>query len=152
MTKGKILGDIHQIDKDVELCRTTNERISNQAAQLLIENQIPFTRGWIKVPFFLREKYRGAHQIYVIRTTRNRYGQARRTIDQLDTSFRRRLILSNYRSVRTPSSCTVCAISFSNSARNFFSTSRIGHSRYSGSTAACGATSNNFSPVKCSNS
>ena len=60
MTKGKILGDIHQIDKDVELCRTTNERISNQAAQLLIENQIPFTRGWIKVPFFLREKYRGA--------------------------------------------------------------------------------------------
>ena len=42
MTKGKILGDIHQIDKDVELCRTTNERISNQAAQLLIENQIPF--------------------------------------------------------------------------------------------------------------
>ena len=37
MTKGKILGDIHQIDKDVELCRTTNERISNQAAQLLIE-------------------------------------------------------------------------------------------------------------------
>ena len=57
MTKGKILGDIHQIDKDVELCRTTNERISNQAAQLLIENQIPFTRGWIKVPFFLREKY-----------------------------------------------------------------------------------------------
>ena len=90
MTKGKILGDIHQIDKDVELCRTTNERISNQAAQLLIENQIPFTRGWIKVPFFLREKYRGAHQIYVIRTNRNRYGQARRTIDQLDTSFRRR--------------------------------------------------------------
>ena len=52
MTKGKILGDIHQIDKDVELCRTTNERISNQAAQLLSENQIPFTRGWIKVPFF----------------------------------------------------------------------------------------------------
>lgn len=96
MTKGKILGDIHQIDKDVELCRTTNERISNQAAQLLIENQIPFTRGWIKVPFFLREKYRAAHQIYVIRTNRNRYGQARRTIDQLDTSFRRRLILSNY--------------------------------------------------------
>lgn len=45
MTKGKILGDIHQIDKDVELCRTTNERISNQAAQLLIENQIPFYPG-----------------------------------------------------------------------------------------------------------
>ena len=96
MGKTITLGEPGEIDRDVELCRTTNERISNQAAQLLIENQIPFTRGWIKVPFFLREKYRGAHQIYVIRTNRNRSGQARRTIDQLDTSFRRRLILSNY--------------------------------------------------------
>ena len=52
MTKGKILGDIHQIDKDVELCRTTNERISNQAAQLLIENQIPFTRAGSRFRFF----------------------------------------------------------------------------------------------------
>ena len=78
----KTLGDVREIDKDVELCRTTNERISNQAAQLLIENQIPFTRNWVKIPFFLREKYRGAKQIYIIRTNRNRYGQARRTIDR----------------------------------------------------------------------
>ncbi len=78
----KILGNTKKIDKDVELCRTTNERISNHAAQLLIENQIPFTRNWIKIPFFLREKYRGASQIYIISTNRNRYGQARRTIDE----------------------------------------------------------------------
>ena len=38
MTKGKILGDIHQIDKDVELCRTTNERISNMY-QLIDEEE-----------------------------------------------------------------------------------------------------------------
>lgn len=92
----KTLGDVREIDKDVELCRTTNERISNQAAQLLIENQIPFTRNWVKIPFFLREKYRGAKQIYIIRTNRNRYGQARRTIDQMETPFRRRLVMSNY--------------------------------------------------------
>lgn len=92
----KILGNTKKIDKDVELCRTTNERISNHAAQLLIENQIPFTRNWIKIPFFLREKYRGASQIYIISTNRNRYGQARRTIDQLDAPFKSRLILSNY--------------------------------------------------------
>lgn len=90
------LGNAKKIDKDVELCRTTNERISNQAAQLLIENQIPFTRNWIKIPFFLREKYRGASQIYVISTNRNRYCQARRTIDQLEAPFKRRLVLSNY--------------------------------------------------------
>ena len=85
-----------KLDKDIELCRTTNERISNHAAQLLIENQIPFTRNWIKIPFFLREKYRGAEQMFIIRTNRNRYGQARRTIDQLEAPFKRRLILSNY--------------------------------------------------------
>lgn len=92
----KILGNTKKIDKDVELCRTTNERISNHAAQLLIENQIPFTRNWIKIPFFLREKYRGASQIYIISTNHNRYGQARRTIDQLEAPFKSRLILSNY--------------------------------------------------------
>ena len=92
----KILGNMKKLDKDMELCRTTNERISNHAAQLLIENQIPFTRNWIKIPFFLREKYRGAEQMFIIRTNRNRYGQARRTIDQLEAPFKRRLILSNY--------------------------------------------------------
>lgn len=92
----KILGNTKEIDKDVELCRTTNERISNHAAQLLIENRIPFTRNWITIPFFLREKYRGASQIYIIRTNRNRYGQARRIIDQLEAPFKSRLILSNY--------------------------------------------------------
>lgn len=96
MSRAMILGDAKEIDKDVELCRTTNERISNQAAQLLIENQIPFTRNWIKIPFFLRERYRGASQIYVIRTNRSRYGQARRTIEQMEAPFRRRLMLSNY--------------------------------------------------------
>lgn len=97
MGKTLILGkDPRQIDKDVELCRTTNERISNQAARLLIANQIPFTRNWIRIPFFLRERYRGAEQIYVISTNRNRYGQARRALDEMDAIFKRRLVLSNY--------------------------------------------------------
>jgi hypothetical protein len=96
MCKTITLGDTRKIDNDVELCRTTNERISNQAAQLLMENRIPFTRNWIRIPFFLRERYRGAKQFYVISINRNRYGQARRTIDQMESPFRRRLILSNY--------------------------------------------------------
>ena len=37
MGKALILGkDTKHLDKDIELCRTTNERISDQAAQLLI--------------------------------------------------------------------------------------------------------------------
>ena len=96
MKKIVSLGNGKDIDKDVELCRTTNERISNQAAQLLIENQIPFTKNFIHIPFFLRERFHGAHQICIISTTRTRYGQARRTIDQMDPAFRRRLVVSNY--------------------------------------------------------
>ena len=43
MGKALILGkDTKHLDKDIELCRTTNERISDQAAQLLIENHYTY--------------------------------------------------------------------------------------------------------------
>lgn len=96
MAKAKILGDIKKIDKDVEVCRTTNEFISNRAAELLVENQIPFSKDWVKIPFFQREKYRGARQFYVIRTHRNRYSQARRTIDAMEPSSKRKLLFSSF--------------------------------------------------------
>lgn len=97
MGKVKTMGK--HIDKDIELCRTTNERVSEYAVSLLVENHIPFTKNGKKVPFFLREKYRGAKQIFIIRTNKNRYGQARRTIDQLDSAYRRRLVVSNYQNI-----------------------------------------------------
>lgn len=90
------LGDARAIDKDIELCRTTNEKTSEQAVQLLVENHIPFTKSWIQIPFFLRRKFHGATQICVINTNRNRYSQARTAIDQLDSCFKRRLVVSNY--------------------------------------------------------
>ena len=96
MKKIITLGNGKKINKDIELCRTTNERISDQAVQLLIENQIPFTKSWIRIPFFLRERFHGASQICVISTNRNLYCQARRTIDQMDPVFKQRLVLSNY--------------------------------------------------------
>lgn len=151
MTKGKILGDIHQIDKDVELCRTTNERISNQAAQLLIENQIPFTRGWIKVPFFFGKIPRctsdlcDPHEPQPLRAGKTHHRPAGHFFPA-QTDLKQLLI-------RTHAMFLHCLRhQFLKQCQKLFSTSRIGHSRYSGSTAACGATSNNFSPVKCSNS
>ena len=90
------LGNSKDINKDVELCYTVNERISNYAVRLLIENHIPFTKNLINIPFFLRERFHGAKQLYVISTNPNHYGQARRTIDQLDPIYKRRLRLSNY--------------------------------------------------------
>ncbi len=99
MATAKILGDIKKIDKDVEVCRTTNQLISKRAAELLIENQIPFSRDWVKIPFFQREKYRGARKFYVIRTNRNRYSQARRTIDTMEPACKRKLFFCGYSSV-----------------------------------------------------
>lgn len=90
------LGNGKDIDKDIELCRTTNERISDQTVRLLIERRIPFTKNKISIPFFLRERFHGASGIYIIRTHPNRYSQARRALDELDVRLRRRLVVSNY--------------------------------------------------------
>jgi hypothetical protein len=81
---------------DIELCRTTNTGISNRMAQLLLEEQIPFTKNCRRVPFFRREKYDGARRVYVISINPHRYGQARRAIDTMELSQRKRLVLSNY--------------------------------------------------------
>lgn len=94
MATRKILGNFK--GNDIELCRTTNDKVSNRAIQALMDASIPFTKNCIKIPFFRRERYYGAEQLWVITTNPNRYSQARRVIDTLDSNYRRRLKLSNY--------------------------------------------------------
>mgnify|MGYP006996982196 CR=1 FL=1 len=74
-------------DNDVELCRTTNSRVSTHTAEALLEQ---------KIPFFKRETYQGADTLWVITINPRRYGQARRVIDGMDRAYRERLVLSNY--------------------------------------------------------
>ena len=38
-------------DNDVELCRTTNSRVSTHTAEALLERHIPFTKNSKKIPF-----------------------------------------------------------------------------------------------------
>lgn len=83
-------------DNDVELCRTTNNRVSNEAVQALVEEQIPFTRNHKKIPFFKRDAYKGATELWVITINPRRYGQARRALDGMDQMYKERLVLSNY--------------------------------------------------------
>ena len=83
-------------DNDVELCRTTNNRVSNEAVQALVEDHIPFTRNKKKIPFFKREEYKGASELWVITINPRRYGQARRVLDGMEQVYRDRLVLSNY--------------------------------------------------------
>ena len=90
----KVLGNFK--GNDIELCRATNDKASNQAVQALLDAGIPFTKNCVKIPFFRREKYYGAEQMWIIRTNPHRYGQARRVINTLDSTYRRRLKLSNY--------------------------------------------------------
>ena len=75
MGRSVTLGNGRDIDKDIELCRTTNEKTSEQTIHVLMENH---------------------SQICVINTNRNRYSQARTAIDQMDIHFKKRLVVSNY--------------------------------------------------------
>ena len=83
-------------DNDIELCRTTSNRVGERAVMALIEERIPFTRNCRKIPFFRREKYHGASKIYVITINPRRYGQARRVLDGMELGDRSRLVLSNF--------------------------------------------------------
>lgn len=82
------------VDKDVVLCRTTNHRVSNHTTQILLDEEIPFTKNWKRIPFFKREEYRGASEVCVFSINRNLYGRARRTIDRMERMDRERLLLN----------------------------------------------------------
>lgn len=81
---------------DIELCRTTNNNAGRQTVQALLDASIPFTNNCKKIPFFRRDRYNGAEQMWVISINPHRYGQARRVIDRIDVMYRKRLMLSNY--------------------------------------------------------
>jgi hypothetical protein len=81
---------------DIELCRTTNTRAGNRTAEVLLREQIPFHKNCRKIPFFRRDRYDGADKVWVISINPHRYGQARRALDSLDVTSRRKLVLSNY--------------------------------------------------------
>ena len=90
----KILGKYR--GNDVELCETTNASVSDRTVKALMEEHIPFTKNYKRIPFFRREDYEGAEAFWVIKVNARRYSQARRTLDRLDRSYRERLVMSNF--------------------------------------------------------
>ena len=80
---------------DVELCRTVHKKVVEETTMALVEDQIPFSRTEKSIPFFLRLKYKGAKQFWVIQINPLRYSQSRKSIDKLDNIYKKRLILSN---------------------------------------------------------
>lgn len=82
------------VDKDVVLCRTTNHMASRRTTRLLLEDSIPFTANWKRVPFFKREEYGGASEVCIITINRNLYCKARRSISNLGTRDRDNILLN----------------------------------------------------------
>ncbi len=82
------------VDKDVVLCSTTNHRVSNHTTQILINDAIPFTKNWKRVPFYKREAYRGASEVCIFSINRNLYCKARHSIEQLAHADKERLLLN----------------------------------------------------------
>lgn len=82
------------INQDVVLCRTTSTHAGNVTTKKLMEDSISFNKYWKRIPFFLRDRFRGASEICIISINRNEYAVARRSIDCLEYKIRRRLKLN----------------------------------------------------------
>ena len=81
------------IDKNMELCRTTSVRVCRQTLELLIDEQIPFTQNWIRIPFLKREAYHGAKEVCIISTHCNEHYRARCVLDRMELFCRERIML-----------------------------------------------------------
>ncbi len=82
------------VDKDVVLCETTNSAVSKHTTKMLLDESIPFSTSFYRIPFFKRGKYDGATKMYTISINRNLYGVARRCIAGLERRDRERLFLN----------------------------------------------------------
>ena len=92
--QAKIWGDYK--GNDIELCRTASRIAGEQAVEYLMRERIPFTNNSRRIPFFKRDKYHGASEVYVITTSPDCYGEARRALEQMDRANRSGLVVSNY--------------------------------------------------------
>ncbi|MCR4694528.1 MAG: hypothetical protein K5773_04295 [Pseudobutyrivibrio sp.] len=92
MTKKPTLSK--KVNKDVVLCETTNRIVSNRTSDLLLEQAVPFSKSWRRVPFFKRRNYNGARNVCVISISRTQYGHARRVLNLLEDRDYKRLLLN----------------------------------------------------------
>ncbi|WP_143001197.1 hypothetical protein [Pseudobutyrivibrio xylanivorans] len=80
--------------KDIVLCETTNRIVSNRTSELLLEQSVPFSKNWHRVPFFRRRIYHGANKVCVISINRTQYSHARRVLYLLEERDYNRLQLN----------------------------------------------------------
>lgn len=88
--KRKILGEI--TEKSVVLCKTTDAKTLQHTVNALLLAQISFTKKWERFSFIQRIRT-GCNEVCVIYTHPTQYARARRTLDNLETSYRERLMI-----------------------------------------------------------
>ena len=89
-------GDRRELDRDKMLLQTICESDSRRAMYLLIDHHISCTQDVIQIPFFMRRKFNNARRVYVLRTNRNTFYEARRLLDSFQGVKGGRLVLANY--------------------------------------------------------
>ncbi|MCR5417113.1 MAG: hypothetical protein K6E79_09980 [Pseudobutyrivibrio sp.] len=82
------------VNRDVVLCETTNRIVSNHTSNLLLQESVPFSKSWHRIPFFRRRSYNGANQVCVISISRTQYSKARRVLHLLEDRDYDRLLLN----------------------------------------------------------
>ncbi len=82
------------IGKDVVLCEITNRFVSTRTTELLLEQSVPFTKKWHRVPFLQRSSYNGANMVCVFSINRNQYRHAKRVLSLLEDYDYNRIYLN----------------------------------------------------------
>lgn len=92
--KKKALTFNKNVNRDVVLCRTTNRKAMRCTTEALNDASISYSKNWIHIPFYRRNQFHGADEIFEISVNRNEYASARRSISHIDPIYRRRLVLN----------------------------------------------------------
>lgn len=65
------------IDKSVVLCQSYIRAMEYKITNALSENNIPFRKDRVQIPFFLRKKFRGANEICIFSVNRTDFSKAK---------------------------------------------------------------------------
>ena len=90
------LASRRELNKDMMLMQTLCESDSQRAMSILMDHHISCTQDTVHIPFFLRKRFHNAKRVYVLRTNRNTFYDARRILDSFTGVKGGRLVLASY--------------------------------------------------------
>lgn len=83
------------VDKNIVLCQAYNHIAATQVTKALIDSSLSYRKNWVGIPFFLRNRCRGASQVCVFTVSRCDYSRAKSLIYDLEERYLRRLSVNH---------------------------------------------------------